>query len=132
MKKIFKIILIIFYLSSCKNEPICVINENNAGKKIYDLDEASCFIALKLDKKASDLNLIRDALIAEEKYMNKIGLISMNPNFKDKTESKAELEMNELMEYALNNEKVELKKKDLLEIYDTEIVYLTFIGVVDE
>jgi hypothetical protein len=132
MKKTFGILLIILTLSSCKNEPFCSVNENNAGKEIYDLDEASCFIALKLDKKASDLNLIRDALIAEENYMNKIGLISENPNSEDGTETNTELDMNDLVEYALNKEKVELTKNELLEIYDTEIEYLIFIGVVDE
>ena len=132
MKKIFEILLIILTLSSCKNEPFCSINENNAGKEIYDLDEASCFIALKLDKKASDLNLIRDALIAEENYMNKIGLISENPNSEDRIEPNTELDMNDLVEYALNKKKVELTKTQLLEIYETEVEYLKFIGVVNE
>ena len=132
MKKIFEILLIILILSSCKNEPFCSVNENNAGKEIYDLDEASCFIALKLEKRASDLNLIRDALIAEENYMNKIGLISENPNSEDGTEPNTELDTNDLVEYALNKEKVELTKNELFEIYDTEIEYLMFIGVVNE
>jgi len=132
MKKIFGISLIILTLNSCKNEPFCSVNENNAGKEIYDLDEASCFIALKLDKKASDLNLIRDALIAEENYMNKIGLISENPNLEKETEPNTELDMNELVEYTLNKEKVELTKNELLEIYETEIEYFKFIGIVDE
>ncbi|MCH3881690.1 hypothetical protein [Tenacibaculum aquimarinum] len=132
MKKIFGILLIILILSSCKNEPFCSVNENNAGKEIYDLDEASCFIALKLEKGASDLNLIRDALIAEENYMNKIGLISENPNSEDGTEPNTELDTNDLVEYALNKEKVELTKNELFEIYDTEIEYLMFIGVVNE
>ncbi|EAQ41256.1 hypothetical protein [Polaribacter sp. MED152] len=132
MKKIFGILLIILTLNSCKNESFCSVNENNAGKEIYDLDEASCFIALKLDKKASDLNLIRDALVAEENYMNKIGLISENPNSENGTESNTELDMTELVEYTLNKEKVELTKNELIEIYDTEIEYLKFIGIVDE
>ena len=132
MKKIFGILLIILILSSCKNEPFCSVNENNAGKEIYDLDEASCFIALKLEKGASDLNLIRDALIAEENYMNKTGLISENPNSEDGTEPNTELDTNDLVEYALNKEKVELTKNELFEIYDTEIEYLMFIGVVNE
>lgn len=132
MKKIFGILLIIVSLNSCKNESICVINENNAGKEIYDLDEASCFIALKLDKKASDLNLIREALIAEENFMNNVGLITENPNSENETESDAELDINELVEYAINKEKVELTKNDLLEIYETEFEYLKFIGVIKE
>ncbi|WJJ96591.1 hypothetical protein [Algibacter luteus] len=114
------------------NQSICSVNENNVGKQIYDLNEATCFIALKLNKKASDLNLIRDALLAEENYMNNIGLISENPNSENETESNVELDVNELVEYALNQEKVDLTKEDLLEIYDTEIEYLKFIGVVDE
>ncbi len=114
------------------NESICSVNENNVGKQIYDLNEATCFIALKLNKKASDLNLIRDALIAEENYMNNIGLISENPNSENETEPNVELDVNELAEYALNQEKVDLTKENLLEIYDTEIEYLKFIGVVDE
>ncbi|MCL6294025.1 hypothetical protein [Jejuia spongiicola] len=132
MKNKFGILLIILSLNSCKNEPICSVNENNAGKEIFDLDEASCFIALKLDKKASDLNLIRDALVAEENYMNKIGLTSNNPNSENETELDIELDINRLAEYALNEEKVDLTKDYLLEIYDTEIEYLKFIGVVIE
>ncbi|PYE78808.1 hypothetical protein DFQ11_1168 [Winogradskyella epiphytica] len=116
----------------CKNEPICTVNENNAGKQIYDLDEATCFIALKLNKKKSDLNLIRSALIAEENYMNKIGLISENPNPESESESNVEMDINEMVDYALNEEKVDLTKDELTEIYDTEIEYLMFIGVVEE
>jgi hypothetical protein len=77
MRKIF--ILTLLSIFGCKSEPICTINENNAGKQIYDLDEAYCFIALKLDKKASDLKLIHSALIAEINYGDKIGLNSGNP-----------------------------------------------------
>ena len=130
MKKIFILTLLSFF--GCKNEPICTVNENNAGKEIYDLDEATCFIGLKLNKKKSDLKLISGALIAEENYMNKIGLISENPNTENETESSTELDINQMVEYALNEEKVNLTKEELLEIYDTEIEYLIFIGVVDE
>lgn len=129
MKKIFILTLLSFF--GCKNEPICTVNENNAGKQIYDLDEATCFIALKLNKKKSDLNLIRSALIAEENYMNKVGLISENPNPESEPESNAEMDFNEMVEYALNEEKVELTKEELMEIYDTEVEYLMFIGVVE-
>jgi hypothetical protein len=108
------------------------VNENNAGKEIYDLDEATCFIALKLNKKKSDLNLIRDALLAEMNYMEKIGLTSDNPNPESESESNAELDINQMVEYALNEEKVDLKKEQLLEIYDTEFEYLIFIGVASE
>ncbi|WP_299094924.1 hypothetical protein [uncultured Winogradskyella sp.] len=130
MKKIFILTLLSFF--GCKNEPICTVNENNAGKQIYDLDEATCFIALKLNKKKSNLNLIRSALIAEENYMNKIGLISENPNPESESESNVEIDINEIVEYALNEEKVDLTKDELTEIYDTEIEYLMFIGVVEE
>ena len=130
MKKILILTLLSFF--GCKNEPICTVNENNAGKQIYDLDEATCFIALKLNKKKSDLNLIRSALIAEENYMNKIGLISENPNPESESESNVEMDINEMVEYALNKEKVDLTKDELTEIYDTEIEYLMFIGVVEE
>ncbi|WP_223826657.1 hypothetical protein [Flagellimonas sp. S3867] len=116
----------------CKNEPICTVNENNAGKEIYDLDEATCFIALKLNKKKSDLKLIRSALIAEENYMSKIGLTTENPNPESEPESNAELDINQMAEYAMNEEKVELTKDELIEIYDTEIEYLMFIGVVEQ
>ena len=129
MKKIFILTLLSFF--GCKNEPICTVNENNAGKQIYDLDEATCFIALKLNKKKSDLSLIRNALVAEENYMNKIGLISENPNPESESESNAEMDVNELVEYALNEEKVDLTKEELMEIYDTEVEYLMFIGVVE-
>ena len=130
MKKIFTLTLLSFF--SCKNKPICSVNENNAGKEIYDLDEATCFIALKLNKKKSDLKLIRSALIAEENYMNKIGLITENPNPESEPESNAELDVNQMAEYAMNEEKVELTKDELIEVYDTEIEYLMFIGVVSE
>ncbi|WP_231850172.1 hypothetical protein [Winogradskyella sp. PG-2] len=78
------------------------------------------------------MNLIRSALIAEENYMNKIGLISENPNPESDSESNAEMDINEMVEYALNEEKVDLTKDELTEIYDTEIEYLIFIGVVEE
>ncbi|KAA5820380.1 hypothetical protein FPF71_17805 [Algibacter amylolyticus] len=130
MKKIFILTLLSFF--GCKNEPICTVNENNAGKEIYDLDEATCFIALKLNKKKSDLNLIRDALLAEMNYMEKIGLTSDNPNPENEPESNTELDINQMVEYALNEEKVNLTKDQLIEIYDTEIEYLIFIGVAGE
>lgn len=129
MKKIFIMTLLSFF--GFKNEPICRINEDNAGKEIYDLDEATCIIALKLKKNKSDLKLIRSALIAEENYMNKIGLISESPNSDNESESKLEMDINRLIEYAKNHEKVELNKEELLEIYDTEVQYLMFIGVVN-
>jgi hypothetical protein len=130
VKKIFILTLLSFF--GCKNEPICTVNENNAGKEIYDIDEATCFIALKLNKKKSDLNLIRDALVAEINYMDKVGLNSDNPNSESETESNLELDINQMVEYALNEEKVNLTNEQLLEIYDTEIEYLIFIGVADE
>ncbi|KAB1160490.1 hypothetical protein F7018_01030 [Tenacibaculum aiptasiae] len=123
-------ILILFSFFSCKKDPICTINENNAGKETYDLDEATCFIALKLEKKKSDLNLIRDALIAEENYMSKIRLLSKNPDSKNK--SNAYLDINELVKYAMHKEKIDLTKDHLLEIYNVEIEYLKFIGVLDK
>ena len=116
----------------CKNEPICTVNENNAGKEIYDLDEATCFIALKLNKKKSDLKLIRSALIAEENYMSKIGLTTENPNPESEPDPNAELDINQMAEYAMSDEKVKLTKDELIEIYDTEIEYLMFIGVVEQ
>ena len=116
----------------CKNEPICTVNENNAGKEIYDLDEATCFIALKLNKKKSDLKLIRSALIAEENYMSKIRLATENPNPESEPDPNAELDINQMAEYAMSEEKVKLTKDELIEIYDTEIEYLMFIGVVEQ
>ncbi|REG84100.1 hypothetical protein [Winogradskyella sediminis] len=130
MKKILILTLLSFL--GCKNEPICTIDENNAGKEIYDLDEATCFIALKLNKKKSDLSLIRDALLAEMNYMEKTELTSDNPNPESESESNSELDINQMVEYALNEEKVDLTKTELIEIYETEIEYLMFIGVVEE
>lgn len=130
MKKIF--ILTLLSIIGCKSEPICTINENNAGKQIYDLDEASCFITLELDKKASDQKLIHSALIAEINYGDKIGLNSGNPNSENEPESSITLDINKLIEYALMVENVDLSEDELLEIYDAEIEYLKFIGVVDE
>ena len=129
-KKIFILTLLSFF--GCKNEPICTVNENNAGKKTYDLDEATCFIALRLKKKKADLKLIRSALIAEENYMTKIGFTTENPNPESEPESNAELDINQMAEYAISVEKVDLTKEELIEIYDTEIEYLIFIGVVTE
>ncbi|WGH76617.1 hypothetical protein P8625_05510 [Tenacibaculum tangerinum] len=124
--------MILLSFFDCKNEPICTVSENNAGKEIYDLDEATCFIALKLNKKKSDLKLIQSALIAEENYMNKIGLISENSNTENESESNLELDVNKMVEYALDEEKVDLTKEELIEIYDTEIEYFIFIGIVEE
>ncbi|GGG60546.1 hypothetical protein [Bizionia arctica] len=132
MKKTFEILLIIFFLNSCKNAPICVVNENNAGKEIYDINEASCFIALKLDQKIFDLNLIHDALIAEEKFMSEIDLISENLYQLNESDSNAELDINALVEYVLKNSETEFTKNELLEIYIAETGYLEFIGVVGE
>ena len=129
MKKIFILAILSFF--SCKDEPICSVDQNNAGKQIYDLEEATCFIALKLNKKASDLNKIRDALIAEENYMIKIGLISEEPIMESENEPPIELDMMELVKYAQQEEKVDLSTDDLLEIYNTETEYAKFIGVVD-
>ena len=64
--------------------------------------------------------------------MNKIGLISENPNPESESESNVAIDINEIVEYALNEEKVDLTKDELTEIYDTEIEYLMFIGVVEE
>ncbi|CAM1344957.1 hypothetical protein [Tenacibaculum amylolyticum] len=130
MKKILLFIVILLFLFSCNKKPICNINQNNAGYKVYDIDEAICFIALRLDKKAYDINLIRNALIAEENYMSNIGLISVssNPN----NNSNIELHIDKLIEYIVKTEKVDLTKTQLLEIYETEIEYLKFIGVVQE
>lgn len=130
MKKIF--ILVLFSIFGSKDTPICSVNKNNAGKGIYDLDEATCFIALKLNKKASDLSLINSALIAEINFMDKIGVNSENPSSENETEQDIEFDINDLVEYALNQEEVSLSKNDLFEIYDTEIEYLKFIGVVEE
>ena len=129
LKNILFLTLLSFLGSNSK--PICTVNEENAGKKVYDLDEATCFIALKLNKKESDLKFIRHALVAEENYMNKIGLISKNPDSEDKVEEDTELDISLMVEYALNEEKVDLTREELLQIYDTEIEYLIFIGVVE-
>ena len=104
MKKIFFLTLLSIF--GCKNEPICTVNQNNAGNEIYDLDEATCFIALKLNKKKSDLKLIRNALVAEENYMSKIGLTTENSNPESEPESNLELDINQMAEYATNEEKV--------------------------
>ncbi|WP_204346617.1 hypothetical protein [Psychroserpens algicola] len=133
MKKAFEILLLIFFfLNSCKNAPICVVNKNNAGKKIYDINEASCFIALKLDQKIFDLNSIHDALIAEEKFMNEIDFNSENLYQLNESDSNAELDINALVEYVLKNRETEFTKNELLEIYIAETEYLEFIGVVGE
>ncbi|KPM31116.1 Hypothetical protein I595_2379 [Croceitalea dokdonensis DOKDO 023] len=78
------------------------------------------------------MNLIRDALLAEMNYMEKTGLTSDNPNPESESESNVELDINKMVEYALNEEKVDLTKDELIEIYDTEIEYLMFIGVAGE
>ncbi|XLS28889.1 hypothetical protein ACJD0Z_17045 [Flavobacteriaceae bacterium M23B6Z8] len=130
MKKLFILILLLFF--GRKNEPICTVNENNAGKEIYDLDEATCFIGLKLNKKKSYLNLIREALMAEMNYMDKIQLISNKPNSASKFGQNIELDINKMVKYALVEEKVDLTEDELYEIYNTEVEYLIFIGVVTE
>ena len=123
----------LFSLLCCNNEPVFSVNENNAGKKVYDLKEATCFIAIELNKKSSDLNLINDALTAEANYMRIVNLVTENLLIGSETESDIiNFDLNTLVEYVLNNEKVKLTKNELLEIYDAEIKYLKFIGVVKE
>ena len=129
MKKIFILAILSFF--GCKDEPICYVDQNNAGKQIYDLEEATCFIALRLNKKATDLDSIRNALIAEENFMIKIGLISEEPIIENENEPPIELDMMELVKYAQEEEKVDLSTDDLLEIYNTETEYAKFIGVVE-
>ena len=133
MKFTHKIYLLALFITfSCENENICSIDKDNAGKEIFDLDEATCFIALKLGKNAPELELIRNSLIAEEKYMKKIGLISEKPNHEEENGSNAELDINKLVEFALDDRNIGLTKDELIEIYDTEFEYLKFIGVVKE
>lgn len=128
MKKIFILSLLAFF--SCEKDPNCSINESNAGSQIYDLDEAACFIALKLKKtKKSELMLIRSALMAGENYMKKIGLISENPSEETDSEAVPVMDIIELVKYAQHEKKVDLPEEVLINIYDTEIEYLTFIGV---
>lgn len=131
MKATLWVAFLILFIN-CKNNPVCSINEKNAGKKIYNLDEATCFIALKLKKKTSDLKLIEKALIAEEKYMIKIGLVYENQNVNTEKQSDTVLNIDELINYAQIQEKVELTRNELLMIYETEIEYFKFIGIVEE
>ncbi len=126
------LIVLLLPLFSCLNNPVCSIDENNAGKEIYDLEEAGCFIALKLNKKKADLALIRSALIAEENYMKQIGLISDERNPANGIEESVDLSIDELVDYALKEATVNLTKEELYEIYKTEVEYLIFIGVVSE
>ncbi|PHS03195.1 MAG: hypothetical protein COA88_15995 [Kordia sp.] len=124
-------LLAILTFFSCKNKEICSINQNNAGKQVYDFNEASCFIALKLKEKAPKLELIQNALLIEESYMTKIGLISDETISENELESDVELNTNKLVEFALGNDNIGLTKEELTRIYDKEIEYLKFIGVVD-
>jgi|GEM_PF-2831059 len=121
----------LFILFSCKNEPTCFINQNNAGNQLYDSNEAACFIALKLKEKAPKLELIQNALLIEGSYMAKIGLISDKPISEDELGSDVELNTNELIEFALENDNIGLTKEELTRIYDQEIEYLKFIGLVE-
>lgn len=129
IEKILFLILIVFF--NCKNEAICSFNENNAGKEIYDLDEATCFITLKLNQKKSYSKHIRNALIAEKNYMENIGLICDNES-EDETEKETIIYFGEIADYALNVKKVNLTKEELIKVYETEMEYLKFIGVTEE
>lgn len=131
--KFYQLIFLVtlFTIMSCNKSANCSIDYSNAGKRIYDLDEASCFIALELEEKAPKLESIRNALIVEEQYMSEIGLIHNKPIPKKETNSNIELETNELINFALRDERIQLDKNQLAEIYDAEIGYLKFIGVIN-
>lgn len=149
MKKLLKTVLIIasicaillvgFLISGIlviqdkyESEAICSVYENSAGKEIYDLHGAACFITLKLNKKRIELHVVRDALIAAENYMTKMGLISESQNSENNNNSNLVLDINELVKYTLNEENIELGENELLDIYNTEIEYLKFIGLVNQ
>ena len=53
------------------------------------------------------------------------------PISEDELESDVELNTNELIEFALENDNIGLTKEELTRIYDKEIEYLKFIGLVD-
>lgn len=129
MKKLYLLNFLILF--GCISDPICTVNKNNANKQVYDLEEATCFIALQLNAKKSELKIIKRALIAEDNYMIKIGLIQQNPDILNESESNLEMDIDELIEYALNIEKVNIRRENLIEIYDAEVAFLKFIGVVD-
>lgn len=124
-------LVILFTIMSCNKNANCSIDQGNAGKRIYDLDEASCFNALELDDKAPTLESIRNALIIEEKYMSEIGLIHNKQIPKKENHSNINLETNELINFALRDGRTQLDKNQLTEIYDAEIGYLKFIGAIN-
>jgi len=115
---------------SCNNGSVCTIDQNNAGKQIYNLSEATCFIALKLKDNAPELELIQNALIIEEQYMTESGLIPDEPNSEDESSPTVIFYVEDLIEFALKNEDIGLTKGELSDIYDQEVEYLKFIGVV--
>lgn len=124
--------IVISIVFSCKSDPNCNLNLNNAGNQVYILSEATCFISLKLEDKSPRLELIEKALLIEEEFMDQAGLLSSEPIPQFEQNSNIELSIDELIQYALKDETLELSKDDLLNIYDKEIEYLKFIGLVVE
>ncbi|MDP5100173.1 MAG: hypothetical protein NWQ09_02510 [Nonlabens sp.] len=129
----FSHIIILFSLimnTSCKNEVVCQVDEQSRGSLIYNIDEASCFIALRLKETAPELALIREALFQEEKYMIKIGIITEDTTI-DNEETDIVLDFDKLIQFAQDNMDNSLSKEQLEIIYETENEYLQFIGSID-
>ena len=115
----------------CENKSTCKINPDNANRKIYNEEEAACFILLKLDDKTLDLNQIQTALAIEFNYMKEIGLVSENKLTENQYNSSIKLDIFKIVEIAIKNDKVNISKDKLVNIYEAETSYLKFIGVVD-
>jgi phage anti-repressor protein len=114
---------------SCQNGINCTINQSNLNSKVYNEQEAICFISKNLNDKKIELNQIENALYIENEYMRKIGIISENEINEEENNLKIELDISKVIEIALKNKKTNITREKLLEIFEAENKYLEFIGI---
>jgi len=129
MKYLLLIISIVFI--SCQTKTNCKVNQDNKNSEIYNEEEAICFISLNLNDKTIELNQIETALLIEFDYMKKIGLVSGNKLNQNSSKSGIELDISKVIEIALKNKKINISKKNLIDIYEAENKYLEFLGLVE-
>lgn len=133
MKRIFAVLLtslLLFF--GCKTKTSCHVDPASKGSMEFDIDECACFIALKSFGKDYTLKQIKRALVLEEKFMEKVGLITEEPVAENDSLPKPVLDIEEMIQYALKNNPSGLTSDQLSNIYEVEIEYYQFIGLTEE